>query len=300
MNLLDRLLAWSLPVVPKPIVGAVSKKYIAGESRDDMVRTVQALNAEGALATVDVLGEDTTERRQAEETVIEYERAIEAIVEHDLDCNVSIKLTALGLIIDPSLCRDHVERIVAAAKPHGMFVRFDMEDTSVTTRTLELYEEVRRQHDNVGPVIQSYLRRSKDDAQALLRGAPLNVRLCKGIYREPEELAFQDKEEVRESYKALLRTFLEAGAHVGIATHDDPLIACGEQLVKELGLSRDRYEFQMLLGVIPQTRQRLIEAGHPLRVYVPYGEAWYGYSMRRLRENPKIAGYVFKAMFSGG
>src|SRR5690606_21681305 len=219
----------------KPIVGAVSRKYIAGETRDEMVRVVQALNAEGAMATVDVLGEDTTETAQALDTVVEYERAIEAIVEHGLDCNVSIKLTALGLIIDPSLCRENVERIVTAAQRHEMFVRVDMEDSSVTTRTLDLVADVRRTHANVGPVLQAYLRRTRDDVRALLEGPPANVRLCKGIYREPERVAFQDREEVRESYRSLLRTLLEAGAYVGIATHDDPLLAHAEALVAELG-----------------------------------------------------------------
>jgi len=299
MNLLDRLVALTLPIVPKAIVAKVSSKYIAGETREAMVRVVRELNTEGAMGTVDVLGEDTIEPSQAEETVVEYERAIESIIEHDLDCNVSIKLTALGLMIDPALCRDNIERIVAAARPHGMFVRIDMEDSSVTTATLDHYHEAKTSHDAVGPVLQAYMRRSDDDARALLASGPVNVRLCKGIYREPEEVAFQDREEVRDSYRSLLRTFMEGGAYVGIATHDEPLITAGVELVKELGVPRDRYEFQMLLGVIPQIRRRLIEEGHRLRVYVPYGKHWYGYSVRRLRENPKIAGYVLKAMFTG-
>lgn len=292
------MVAASLPFVPRPIVGMVSRRYIAGETLADAVRAVKELNAEGALATVDVLGEDTKERAQAERTVAEYRRVIEAIVENALQCNISIKLTALGLLIDESFCRDNVRAILAAARPHGMFVRIDMEDSSVTTRTLDMYRAVRKEYAAVGPVLQAYMRRSLADARALLAEPPLNVRLCKGIYNEPPRAAFKDFEVVRRSYANLLGILLRAGACVGIATHDTPLLYEGLRLVDELGLARDAYEFQMLLGVIPEMRRVLIGEGHRVRVYVPFGQNWYGYSRRRLRENPKVAGFVLKNMFA--
>ncbi len=298
MSLFDRMVAASLPFIPKPIVGMVSRRYIAGETLADAVRAVKELNAEGALATVDVLGEDTTERSQAERTVAEYRRVIAAIVENALQCNISIKLTALGLLIDESFCRDNVRAILADARPHGMFVRIDMEDSSVTTRTLDLYRAVRQEYAAVGPVLQAYMRRSLADARALLAEPPLSVRLCKGIYNEPPRVAFKDFEVVRRSYANLLGILLRGGAHVGIATHDAPLLYEGLRLVDELGLPRDAYEFQMLLGVIPEMRRVLIGEGHRLRVYVPFGQNWYGYSRRRLRENPKVAGFVLKNMFA--
>jgi proline dehydrogenase len=157
-----------------------------------------------------------------------------------------------------------------------------------------MYREARAAHVNVGPVLQAYLRRSAADARALLAGPPLNVRLCKGIYREPADIAFQDREEIRASYRSLLETFLRGGAYVGIATHDRALVEHALGVIASLRLERKAYEFQMLLGVLPDLRRSLLQAGHRLRVYVPYGAHWYGYSVRRLRENPKIAGYVFR------
>lgn len=298
MNLFDRLIATTLPIVPRAIVGMISKRYIAGETLQQAIGVVRELNAEGAMATVDVLGEDTLERAQAEQTVREYEAAIDAIVEHQLDCNISIKLTALGLAIDPGLCRDNVAQILEKAARHDMFARIDMEDSGTTTRTLDLYREIRSTHENVGPVLQAYLRRSLADAHRLLEGPPLNVRLCKGIYNEPPGVAFQDREVVRRSYSNLLELFLRSGAYVGIATHDEPLLYDGLRLVDELRLPKEAYEFQMLLGVIPETRRLLIEEGHRLRVYVPYGAHWYGYSIRRLKENPRIARHVMKNLLS--
>ncbi len=299
MSLFNRLISSVLPVVPRSIVGRVSRRYIAGSTLEDAMRVVSELNREGAMATLDVLGEDTLERAQAGETVRQYELAIAEIARLGLDCNVSIKLTALGLMIDRSFCRDNLFRVLELAKPHGMFVRIDMEDSSTTATTLDIYREARANHDNVGPVLQAYLRRSLADARSLLDGPPLNVRLCKGIYNEPPEVAFKDRDVVRRSYSNLLEILVRGGAYVGIATHDEPLLYEGLRVADALGLKRDQYEFQMLLGVIPATRRTLISAGHRLRVYVPYGANWYGYSIRRLKENPTIARHVMKSMFRG-
>lgn len=297
MSLLNSLIAASLPIVPKPIVGVFSRNYIAGEKVEDMVRAVKALNAEGAMCTVDVLGEFTTKLEQCTKTVAEYEKAIDAITREKLDCNVSIKLTAFGLDIDRNECLKNVKTVVGLAKRHSMFVRFDMENSPYTTRTLDLLRDVRKEHDNCGPVIQAYMRRSLADVRALLDLKPLNVRLCKGIYRETAEHTFQSKEVVRKSYENLLEILLSNGVKVGIATHDDQLIYKALELIDRLKLGKDRYEFQMLYGVIPAMRRQLIKEGHPLRVYVPFGDDWYGYSIRRLRENPEIAGHVTKAVF---
>ena len=300
MSLFDRLVALSLPIVPRPVVGLISRRYIAGERLEDAVQVIRELNAEGARATVDVLGEDILERQQASETVEESERAIEAIVEHGLDCNVSVKPTALGLKIDPSLCRENLLRILEKAATHDLFVRIDMEDSSTTSAILEIYQAVRKTRKNVGVVLQACLRRSLADARALFQGGAPSVRLCKGIYREVPSIAFQEFDVVQQSYSNLLELLLRSGAHLGIATHDPVLLYEGLRLVDELKLAREAYEFQMLLGVIPDMRRQLIAEGHPLRVYVPYGHNWYGYSLRRLRENPKVAGYVMKNLLSGG
>jgi proline dehydrogenase len=299
MSILDSLIAATLPIVPKPIVRVFSRRYIAGESVAEMVKAVKELNAEGALCTVDVLGEFTTDLSQCDATVEEYLRALDAIVREKLECNLSIKLTAFGLSIDPAACRRNVRRLLDAARERGIFVRFDMEDSPYTSATLELYREMQREYPAVGPVIQAYMRRTLADVRGLLADPgpqPLNVRLCKGIYREKPDVTFQDREVVRRSYANVLELLLERGAHVGIATHDEVLIYEGLRLVDRLGIARDRYEFQMLFGVIPEMRRRLISEGHRLRVYVPFGREWYGYSLRRLRENPQIAGYVLKGM----
>ncbi len=298
MNLFNSLIAASLPFVPKSICKVFSRPYIAGETIDDMVRAVRQLNAEGAMCTVDVLGEFTRDLKQCDATVAEYEQAIAAIAREKLDCNVSIKLTAFGLSIDRDACVKNVRKVLTAASKHGMFVRFDMEDSPYTTKTLDLLREMRKEFTAVGPVIQAYMRRSLADIRDLESTLkPLNVRLCKGIYREPPEVAFQDREVVRKSYANLLEILLTNGVYVGIATHDEVLLYDALRIIDRLHLSRDQYEFQMLYGVIPKMRKQLISEGHRLRVYVPFGKEWYGYSLRRLRENPQVARYVLKAMF---
>ncbi len=297
MGLLDRLIRLSLPFIPRFVVARVSRRYIAGPTLEDAVATVRALNAEGAMATVDVLGEEVREERQVAEAVAEYERALDAIRREKLDCNLSVKPTAFGLRLDRALCLRSLDRVVAAAAAQGGFVRLDMEDHTTTDATLELYRELRARHDGaVGVVLQAMLHRTVADVGALLEGRP-NIRLCKGIYREPRERAWQDRETVREAFGYALGKLLRGGSYVGIATHDERLVFAGMALCDRLGLERARYEFQMLLGVEPALRRIILGAGHRLRVYVPYGEDWYRYSLRRLRENPTIAGHVLRAFF---
>lgn len=292
MALLSRAIVRTLPAVPKPIVRKISERYIAGTRVEDACRVVKSLNAESKMATIDVLGEEITTWEEARHIGYEYENVFRAIDEQGLDSNVSVKLTGLGLKLDHGLCREILERLVRQAAERRNFVRIDMEDSSCTDETLRLYRELREAGlDNVGIVLQAYLRRTLDDIEALSDLTP-NIRLCKGIYAEPEEIAYQGFDEVRESFVQALGALLEGGSYVGIATHDEWLIAEGERLVREAGRSPSDHEFQMLLGVRPQRGTQLVEQGHRLRIYVPYGEEWYAYSLRRLQENPKIAGYI--------
>ena len=292
MAILDRAIVRTLPAVPKPIVRKISERYIAGTTVDDACRAVERLNGEGKMATIDVLGEEITTWEEARHIGYEYENVFRAIDERGLDSNVSVKLTGLGLKLDYGLCREILERLVRQAADRGNFVRIDMEDSSCTDDTLALYRDLRAAGlDNVGVVLQAYLRRTLADIEALSDLAP-NVRLCKGIYVEPEEIAFQAFDAVRENFVRALKALLRDGAYVGIATHDEWLIEEGGRLVREHGRSPAEYEFQMLLGVRPERGTQLVEEGHRLRIYVPYGEQWYAYSLRRLQENPKIAGYI--------
>jgi proline dehydrogenase len=298
LALLDRAIVRVLPAVPRPIVRKISDRYIAGTEIADATRVVKDLNAEGKMATIDVLGEEISGRREALQIVRAYHDVFEAIERERLDSNVSVKLTALGLNLAYELCRANLETVVRHAAESGNFVRIDMEDSSCTSDTLRLYRELREAGlDNVGIVLQAYLRRTIRDIREL---APLrpNVRLCKGIYIEPPLIAYRDFDEVRQNFVLSLRELLCGGSYVGIATHDKFLISEGLRLVQEHGLTRDEHEFQMLLGVTPHAGDRLVRDGHRLRVYVPFGQQWYGYSVRRLQENPKIAGYIAADTFN--
>lgn len=295
MSFLNTLVARALPITPRFVVGRVARRYIAGETIADAVAAIRRLNALGAEATVDVLGEFIRELSEAEATAAEYGRMQDAIEREGLRANVSVKLTAFGLLLDRGRCLELVRALAVRAARHGSFVRVDMEDSPCTDATLSLVRTLRSEGLPVGVVLQAYLRRTAADAAALAaEGVP--VRLCKGIYRERPEIAFQDREEIRESYRRNLRTLLGGTARVAIATHDEVLVADAQRLIAELRIPKERYEFQMLLGVREWLRDEILAAGHSLRVYVPYGTAWYGYSVRRLRENPAIAGHVFRSM----
>ncbi len=288
MALLDRAIVRLLPAVPKPIVRRLSSRYIAGPALDDAVRVVTRLNAKGKMATVDVLGEEITSPDEARAIAGQYHDVLARITEERLEANVSVKLTALGLELDEGLCRENLEAVVIDAAARGLFVRIDMEDSSTTDRTLGLYRSLRADgHENLGVVLQAYLRRTMGDVEGLA-----NVRLCKGIYVEPPEIAYREFEAVRASYVQTLEALVAQGSYVGIATHDEYLIGEALRIVREAKLPPDGYEFQMLLGVRPDRADELVAAGHRLRVYVPYGTHWYEYSVRRLQENPRMAGYV--------
>ena len=290
MTLLDRTIVLLLPAVPKPVVRLFSARYIAGQSLDDAVRVVKQLNADGKMATIDVLGEEIAREEDARAIAQAYRDIFDEVERDDLDSNVSIKLTALGLGLSYETCRSNLEAVVRQAKDDHNFVRIDMEDSSTTDATLRLYRELRESgHDNVGVVLQAYLRRTLDDIRELADLHP-NVRLCKGIYVEPQSIAFTDADEIRASFVRCLDALLDQRAYVGVATHDEWLI--GQALERVSGLGREAYEFQMLLGVREQRATELVQAGHRLRVYVPFGEQWYAYSLRRLQENPAMAGTI--------
>jgi len=247
------------------------------------------------MATVDVLGEEVSERSRAERAVDDYLGVLAAIAAEKLDANVSIKPTMFGLKIDEGLCRRNVERLVAAAKEQGTFVRIDMEDRTTTDATLRIYRHLHERYGNVGVVLQAYMRRTLRDVEEL-PSSGANVRICKGIYVEPREVAWKGFDTVRAAFVAALDKLLASGVYVGIATHDEYLVAAAVALLDRHRVPRERYEFQMLLGVEDGLRRILVAGGHRLRVYVPFGEDWYLYSLRRLRENPAIAGHVTRAV----
>jgi proline dehydrogenase len=292
VSLVDSAIVRLLPAVPRPVVRKISQRYIAGEELDDALRLVRRLNDQGKLATIDVLGEEIAEPDEARAIAAAYREAFEAIERGRLDSNVSIKPTALGLKLGYELFRSNLLEVVQHAAGGGNFVRIDMEDSSTTDDTLRAYRELREGgHENVGVVLQARLKRTLADLAELADLRP-NVRLCKGIYVEPAEIAYRDFDSVRASFVQALEELLELGCYVGIATHDEWLLEQGQRLVAARGLGREEYEFQMLLGVRPALGDELVRNGHRLRIYTPFGRHWYAYSLRRLQENPKLAGYI--------
>ena len=292
MAILDRALVTLLPAVPKPVVRRLAERYIAGPDVEDAVRVVRGLNNNAKLATIDVLGEEITHADEARAIAGAYHDVLETIDRERLDSNVSVKLTALGVDLSLDLCRENLEALAVDAAARDNFVRIDMEDSSTTDQTLALSRELLEAgHDRLGIVLQATLKRTLADVDALADLRP-NVRLCKGIYVEPATIAFREFEAVRTNFARVLDALLDAGCYVGIATHDEWLLEQARRAVAERGLGREEYEFQMLLGVRPELGDELAREGHGLRIYVPFGTQWYEYSLRRLQENPKIAGYV--------
>jgi len=296
-----RALTRLLMLAPSGLVWRFARTYIAGSRLEDGLATVRRLNGEGCRATLDVLGEGVTNAEEVRRYVEAYRAAIEGIVRERLDANLSIKPTAMGLALSVDLAFDSVAEVLRAAAEHDLFVRLDMEDSSVTEKTLELYRAlVEAGHRNVGVVLQAYLRRTLHDVRALAaEGA--SVRICKGIYIEPREIAYQDDAVIRASFVDALEVLLRSdGARAAIATHDEWLVFAARRMIRELGVPPERYEFQMLLGVDAQLRRLLVREGHPLRVYVPYGAGWRAYSIRRLVENPRLAAHVARNVLGFG
>jgi proline dehydrogenase len=290
--LLDRAIVRFLPAVPRPVVRHISSRYIAGPELVDATATVRALNKQGKLATVDVLGEEITNEAETHVIADAYEEVLAEIDRRHLGSNISVQPTALGLELDPSLCRRNLQRLVHRARVRGNFVRIDMEDATTTDATLAIYRELRGTgFDEVGIVLQASLKRTLSDVGAIADLRP-NVRVCKGIYVESPDIQFRDFHAVQTSFVNTLEALFDAGCYVGIATHDEWLVEEAKRIVGERALSRDAYEFQMLLGVRRELGEMLVAEGHRLRIYVPFGSHWYEYSLRRLQENPSIAGYI--------
>jgi proline dehydrogenase len=299
MNLFDKLVVSSLPFVPKGVVRRIASRYVAGETLADATRVMKELAAEGAMSTLDVLGESVTRREQTVATRDEYLRALDVIHAEGLPANISIKPTAVGLAIDPALARENCAVICRKAAEKGTFIRLDMEDSPFTESTIRLALDLKSEFPNTGVVLQAYLRRSLADLDRLV-AAKMNVRICKGIYVEPRAIAYKDRQTIIRNYAALVDKHLSAGCYAGIATHDEACVQLALATIDRLRLGRDACEFQMLLGVDPLLRKVLIDSGHRLRVYVPYGRDWYAYSVRRLKENPSIARHVVNRMLGLG
>jgi len=299
MNPVNQLILSATQLLPRSVVKRFAMRYIAGEKLDDAVRVVRAINLKGMMATMDVLGENVSTREESLAAVRECEEVLHSIQKNHLDANLSIKLTQFGLKMDEEFCYSNVKRLLEIASGYNNFVRVDMEDSSTTSATLKLYERLRFDGlANMGVVIQANMRRSMEDIQRLIP-MKANIRLCKGAYLEPDSIALKNREEIRFRYLKLLRMLLEGKCYVGIATHDDFLIGSAEQYIQEMNLAKSDYEFQMLHGVRTKLRDQIVAHGHRLRVYVPFGQYWYAYSIRRFKENPQIARYVFQAIFSG-
>lgn len=298
-NLLDRLVLALMPITPRFVVRRVSSRYVAGPEVADAVRTVKRLMAEGAVTTLDLLGEEITNLAEADSPRRLYLKLITTIVDEDLASGISLKLTQLGLKLDAARCEENLRSILDLAEQHDIFTRIDMEDSPVTQATLDIYGQVCKDYQRVGVVIQAYLRRSLADVTRIAQAAG-DLRICKGIYVEPTEVAFQTHDEIRRSFIALNNLMFDAGAYVGIATHDEAVVAAAIQHIETNTIAKDRYEFQMLLGVRSALRRRLIKQGHRVRVYVPFGRQWYAYSVRRLQENPSLATHVIKGILTGG
>ena len=301
--------------MPRWFVRWVSRRYVAGETLDDAVSIMKRLSSEGACFTIDVLGEEISSIEEAQFFIDEYMKVIEAITANNLDANLSIKPTAFGLLIDEQIGMDNIEKLVRTAHTHNLFVRLDMEDHRVTTSTIQAVINLhKRGLTNVGTVLQGRLFRTLDDINELETelGPNADYRICKGIYLEPEDIAFTSYQDIVDSTNACIDRMLAAGSYCSIASHDIPVIEYAKSALEGYGMGpnipdprsnagpqRDAkgpgYEFQMLLGVRGPLRRKLAKAGHRTRVYVPYGEKWYEYSIRRLQENPTLGKQYAKA-----
>jgi proline dehydrogenase len=299
--MLNQLIANILPYMPKKLIWIFSNRYIAGETIEDGLRVSGELNARGIEVTIDLLGEFISNLAQAEENKRRYLDIIERFTSENISGNFSLKPSMFGLLIDRKVCYAHMYDLVGKAVEKNSFIRIDMEDSQCVDAELEIFKKLQQEFPgHVGIVLQAYLRRTLDDLTTLGSLSAFNFRLCKGIYIEPSRISFKEHQEIRDHYLEDLAFILKNKMYVGIATHDKYLISHALELLKKYQTPKDRYEFQMLYGVTPELRSSIMEQGHRMRVYVPFGKDWFNYSTRRLKENPKIASHVIKALFSRG
>ena len=301
----NKMIAAMLPYFPKKLIWIFSKRYIAGESVADAIKASKELNKEGIKVTLDILGEFIKNLDEAEKNKVEYLELIDTIQKEKIDGNYSVKPSMFGLLLDPEVCYKHIREIVAKAASYNNFIRVDMEDSPCTDLEIELYRRLKAEFPkNVGLVVQAYLKRTLRDVKNLMdihsTEIPLNYRLCKGIYVEPAAIAYKKYDEVNEHYLEDLEYMFQNGVYPGIATHDKPLIEGAYKLIEKYNVPKNMYEFQMLYGVTPELRKSIVTKGHTMRVYVPFGKQWFGYSTRRLKENPKMASHIMKALFFRG
>ena len=317
MRFIGRIIVFFLPLMPRFFVRWISKRYVAGETLDDALKVMESLNSENTCFTVDVLGEEINNISEASYFINEYNNLLDAIVKKNIDANISIKPTALGLLLDKNKAKDNLENLLNKAAINDIFVRLDMEDSRVTQPTIDLvYEMHNKGYQNVGTVLQARLFRTPEDiAKICLKlGHNADFRICKGIYLEPNDIAFTTYQDIVKATNSSIDSMLKKGAYVAIASHDEPIInhALNSLIKNDMGAEKsdprensgpklngkgNGYEFQFLLGVRGDKRRKLAEEGHLTRIYLPYGSRWYEYSMRRLRENPEIASHVAKAFF---
>ena len=293
----NNMIAAILPYVPKSFVGIFSRQYIAGEKLEDAVREIKDLMSQGMCATLDLLGEEVKQKEDALKAVAIYKQILNIIDEENLDSNISVKPTHMGLKLDKEFCYNNIKTLVKEAKKINNFVRIDIEDSSCIDDTIDIYLRLRKEYSNVGTALQSYIRRTVNDVNTLIPHKA-NLRLCKGAYYwEKREVVYKDGEIINDSFRYVVEKLLSNRCYVGIATHDEKLVWEGIKLVDKLKLKKDDYEFQMLLGVDPQLRRIIVDGGHRLRIYVPFGKEWFAYSIRRLKENPKMVNYIMKNTF---
>ncbi len=297
MSILNNIIVFTVQLMPRSVVGFFSKKYIAGDTIEKAVQCVKDLNSRGIYATMDVLGESITQKEEAAEAKNKCLEVLDTIVQNNLMANLSLKPTQMGLNIDEEFAYKQIKELVEKAKSINNFIRIDMEDSPFTEKTIDLYKKLKTDYDNVGIVLQAYLKRTTSDVITLNK-LNTNYRLCKGIYIEPATIAYKDKQEIRSNYLKSLELMLKNGNYVGIATHDEYLINEAYRMIKEMKIPKDKFEFQMLLGVREDLRDKINNDGYKIRIYVPFGQDWYPYSIRRLKENPQVAGYIFRNIFS--
>jgi len=301
----NKFIAWILPFFPKKVIWIFSKSYISGETIEDAMVVSKDLNKKNIKVTLDVLGEFIKTLDEAETNKKEYLELIDVTFKNGVDGNFSVKPTSFGLLIDKEACYSYIREIVAKAAYYNSFIRIDMEDSPCTQLEIDLFRRLKTEFpSNVGLVIQSYLKRTLNDIKSLTdlnsEAIPLSFRLCKGIYIEPEAISYKKYEEINQHYLEDLEFMLKNRIHVGIATHDKPLIAGAYELIKKYNVPKRLYEFQMLYGVTPKLRESVVNEGHNMRVYVPFGEKWFGYCTRRLKENPRMASDIIKAIIYKG
>ena len=297
MGILNGIVLRTAPWMPKFLIGRISSVYVAGDKLEDGLKLARVVNSKGFSATLDLLGEEVHNRRETNNIRNSYCDLLDGIANQGIDCNVSLKLTSLGLKIDEGLCWDNLAVVLDKAREYDNFIRLDMEDSSVTQSTIEMCLRAKEYYSKCGTVLQAYMRRTLDDLTSLV-SHDANIRLCKGAYKESSKIAYQGYNQVRENYLQTTDLMMQNEIYTAFATHDRWLIEKIEELIKKFNYPKNKYEFQALSGVpIDKTLERLRDGGHKVRYYIPYGPDWYAYSLRRMRENPDIWRYTLRAFF---